>query len=61
MERSQRFQFPRPQDNNMTTSTMAPVVLSHAEQNAKAHLESVELWYEVFTWCQGNEDPSALS
>jgi hypothetical protein len=46
----------------MTTSTMdAPVVLSHAEQNAKGHLETIELWYEVFTWCQGNEDPSALS
>ena len=45
----------------MTTSTMAPVVLSHAEQNAKAHLETIELWYEVFDWCQGNEDPSALS
>ena len=39
----------------------APVVLSSAEQNAKAHLESVELWYEVYTWCQGNEDPNALS
>jgi hypothetical protein len=46
----------------MTTSTMdAPVVLSHAEQNAKGHLETIELWYEVFTWCQGDEDPNALS
>jgi len=40
---------------------MTPVVLSHAEQNAKGHLETIELWHEVFTWCQGNEDPSALS
>lgn len=40
---------------------MDPVVLSHAEQNAKSHLETIELWHEVFTWCQGNEDPSALS
>lgn len=40
---------------------MDPVVLSHAEQNAKGHLETIELWYEVFTWCQGNEDPNALS
>ena len=39
----------------------APVVLSHAEQNAKGHLETIELWYEVFTWCQGDEDPNALS
>jgi len=40
---------------------MPAVVLSHAEQNAKAHLETIELWYEVFTWCQGNEDPKELS
>ncbi len=40
---------------------MDTVVLSHAEQNAKSHLETIELWYEVFTWCQGNEDPKELS
>ena len=40
---------------------MDPVVLSHSEQNAKGHLETIELWHEVSTWCQGNEDPSALS
>jgi len=47
---------------------MDPVALSEikamataAEQNAKGHLETIELWYEVFTWCQGNEDPKALS
>ena len=33
----------------MTTSTMdAPVVLSHAELNAKGQLQTIELWYEVF-------------
>ena len=48
--------------NKMTTSTMdAPVVLSHAEQNAKSHLETIELWYEVFDWCQTNNDPKELS
>ncbi len=39
----------------------APVVLSHAEQNAKSHLETIELWYEVFDWCQTNNDPKELS
>ena len=47
--------------DNMTTSTMDPVVLSHAEQNAKGHLETIELWYEVFDWCQTNNDPKELS
>jgi len=45
----------------MTTSTMDPVVLSHSEQNGKGHLEAIELWYEVFDWCQTNEDPKELS
>ena len=31
---------------------MAPVVLSHAEQNAKSHLETIETWYEAFLFCQ---------
>ena len=39
----------------------APVVLSYAEQNAQGHLETIQLWYEVFTWCQGGEDPKELS
>ena len=40
---------------------MAPVVLSHAEQNAKGHLETIELWYEVYTWCQGDGEEKELS
>ena len=39
----------------------APVVLSHAEQNAKSYLETIELWHEVYSWAYGNDDPSALS
>ena len=40
---------------------MAPVVLSHAEINAKGQPQTIELWYEVFDWCQTNEDPKELS
>ena len=39
----------------------SPVVLSHSEQNAKGHLETIELWHEVYTWAYGNEDPKELS
>ena len=46
----------------MTTSAMDPVVLSHAEKNAKAHLETIETWHEAFFFCQNEgEDISDLS
>ena len=47
--------------NKMTTSTMDPVVLSHAELNAMGHLKTVELWHEVCIWAYGNEGPKELS
>jgi len=30
----------------------SPVVLSHAEQNAKSHLETIKTWHEAFLFCQ---------
>ena len=39
----------------------SPVVLSHAEQNAKGHLETIEVWYEVYCWCQTSDEPKELS
>ena len=31
---------------------MDPVVLSHAEQNGKGHLETIQTWHEAFMFCQ---------
>ena len=40
---------------------MARINTALAEQLAKNHLETIELWYEVLVWCQTNNDPKELS